>query len=58
MAAARLLINALCARGGMVDAADLNKKLSALREIGDVELFKFGETFRAQSRPMAIPSQA
>jgi hypothetical protein len=36
----------------MVDATDL-ANLSALRETGDVELLKFGETFN-----MAIPSQA
>ncbi len=40
------------ARGGMVDAADLNN-LSALAETRDVELLKVGEAFQ-----MVIPSQA
>jgi hypothetical protein len=40
-------------RGEMVDATDLGRHLSALRETGDAELLKFGEPFR-----MATPSQA
>jgi hypothetical protein len=42
----------LCGRGGTVDATDLIE-LSALRETGDAELLKFGETSH-----VAIPSQA
>src|SRR5215475_5412467 len=33
-------------RGGMADAADLRKNLSARRKTGEAELLKVGETFQ------------
>ena len=44
-----------CGRGGMADATDLRKHLSARRETGDAELPRFGEPCNGNPEPSPEP---